>query len=168
MKVLVVLCAFTVVAFGQSKNDVKLPETLRAPADQKLLLSARGVGDQIYTCQNGNGSYSWVLKAPDAQLLSEDHQVVGHHFAGPTWEWKDKSAIVGKVEAKSASPDPGSVSWLRLSVLVHQGDGAMTQVSTVQRLNTKGGAAPASGCDAAHSGTELRVPYQADYLFFGK
>lgn len=166
MKAIVVLCALS--AFGQSKNEMKLPEALRAPADQKLLLSAHGVGDQIYTCQNSSGASNWVLKAPDAQLLSADHQVVGRHFAGPTWEWKDKSAIVGKVEAKQPSPNPGSVPWLRLSVLVHQGDGAMTQVATVQRLNTKGGAAPASGCDAAHSGAELRVPYEADYLFFGK
>jgi hypothetical protein len=168
MKVLLVLCLFTWCGFGQTSKDTKAPESLRVPADQKLLLRAQGVGDQIYTCQNGSGTYNWVLKAPDARLLSADHQVVGRHFAGPTWEWKDKSAIVGKVEAKVPSTTTGSVPWLLLSVVVHQGEGAMSGVSTVQRLNTKGGAAPASGCDEAHRDAEIHVAYQADYLFFGK
>jgi hypothetical protein len=39
-------------------------------------------------------------------------------------------------------------------------------VTSIQRLNTKGGKAPASGCDAAHTDQELRVPYSADYAFF--
>jgi hypothetical protein len=40
------------------------------------------------------------------------------------------------------------------------------KVSSVQRINTKGGKAPASGCDAARAGQEVRVPYSADYRFF--
>ena len=31
---------------------------------------------------------------------------------------------------------------------------------------TKGGKAPATGCDAGHAGQEVRVPYSADYLFY--
>ena len=44
--------------------------------------------------------------------------------------------------------------------------GVLTQVTSIQRINTKGGKAPASGCDAGHAGQEVRVPYSADYLFF--
>jgi len=39
-------------------------------------------------------------------------------------------------------------------------------VTSVLRINTKGGKAPASGCDRNHAGQDLRVPYSADYVFF--
>jgi hypothetical protein len=48
----------------------------------------------------------------------------------------------------------------------HEGTGVMAQVTFIQRINTKGGKAPASGCDAGHAGQEVRVPYSADYRFF--
>jgi hypothetical protein len=46
------------------------------------------------------------------------------------------------------------------------GSRVMAQVISIQRINTKGGKAPASGCDARHAGQEVRVPYSADYRFF--
>jgi hypothetical protein len=42
----------------------------------------------------------------------------------------------------------------------------MAQVTSIQRINTKGGKAPASGCDTTHAGQDLRVAYSADYVFF--
>jgi hypothetical protein len=42
----------------------------------------------------------------------------------------------------------------------------LSRATTIQRLNTKGGKAPASGCDASHVGQEVRVPYSADYLVY--
>jgi len=44
--------------------------------------------------------------------------------------------------------------------------GVLTPVITIQRLNTKGGNAPVTGCDAQHSGTEVRAAYTADYIFY--
>jgi hypothetical protein len=45
----------------------------------------------------------------------------------------------------------------------------MTQVTFIQRLNTKGGAAPADGCAVAGDvGKQALVPYTADYFFFRK
>jgi hypothetical protein len=55
---------------------------------------------------------------------------------------------------------------LLVNVVGHDGSGMLSSVTTVQRLNTKGGKAPASGCDAAHNGDEVRVSYSADYLFY--
>ena len=37
----------------------------------------------------------------------------------------------------------------------------------IQRLDTAGGVAPSTGCDAAHEGTEARVDYSANYDFYG-
>ena len=42
----------------------------------------------------------------------------------------------------------------------------MTKVTSIQRLSTTGGKAPASGCDAAHIGAEVEIPYTADYFFY--
>jgi hypothetical protein len=106
------------------------------------------------------------LKAPEAQLLDESGQVIGHHFAGPSWQSTDESKVTGKVAARADSPDPESIPWLLLTAADHSGNGLMSQVTHIQRLNTKGGKAPATGCDASHLGAETRVPYTADYFFY--
>ena len=54
----------------------------------------------------------------------------------------------------------------RVTVVSRSGAGVLAGVTSIQRLNTQGGKAPASGCDAAHVGRELRVRYSADYVFF--
>jgi hypothetical protein len=37
----------------------------------------------------------------------------------------------------------------------------------VRRAETKGGVAPATGCDAAHRDEQVRMRYSALYQFFG-
>jgi hypothetical protein len=46
------------------------------------------------------------------------------------------------------------------------GRGIFGRTVSVQRLNTSGGKAPASGCDQTQIGKEARVPYSADYYFY--
>ena len=43
----------------------------------------------------------------------------------------------------------------------------MTGVSYIQRLNTKGGVAPSTPCDATTKGRRQQVAYEADYVFYG-
>ena len=133
------------------------------PAGERQILRVHGIGDQIYLCGG-----SWTLKAPDAKLVSSENKMVGRHFAGPTWEWSDKSAVTGKVTATEPSPAADSIPWLLLTVVRHEGNGFFSRVTSIQRIKTKGGKAPASGCDAAHSGMERRVAYEADYVFYAK
>jgi len=143
-----------------------VPQQLQPPANEQLLLQVHAKGDQIYACKEGSaGQFAWTLKAPEAQLFDKDGKAFGKHFAGPSWQASDGSSIVGKAAA-NASPDPDSIPWLLVNVVSHSGEGALSKVSSIQRLNTKGGKAPATGCDAAHAGLEQRVPYSADYLFF--
>jgi hypothetical protein len=153
--------------YAQQISQSTLPEPLREPDAGKLIFQAHGVGDQIYTCKAVDGKYAWTLKAPDARLLGSDGKVLGRHFAGPTWEAADGSRVLGKAVATAPSPDSHSVPWLRIDVIQHQGNGRMSQVVSVQRLNTRGGQAPRSGCDNSHAGAESRIPYQADYYFYG-
>ena len=74
-----------------------VPAKLIPPNEAKLVLQAFAQGDQIYTCKEQNGQYSWALKGPEAQFLDQDYKPLGRHFAGPSWELNDKSAVTGKI-----------------------------------------------------------------------
>jgi hypothetical protein len=152
--------------FAGAAGAQQVPETLRAPADEHLVMQVHATGDQIYSCKVDEPQPGWTLKAPEAQLFDKNGKVFGKHFAGPSWEASDGSRVVGKAAANVPSPDADSIPWLLVKVVSHAGEGVLTQVTSIQRINTKGGKAPASGCDAGHAGQEVRVAYSADYLFF--
>ncbi len=154
----------TLLVAQQSAQQV--PPQLQPPAGEQLLLQVHARGDQIYTCKGDAAQFAWTLKAPDAQLFDKDGKPFGRHFAGPSWEAADGSRVTGKAVANVPSPEADSIPWLLVNIVSHDGNGVLSRASSIQRLNTKGGKAPASGCDAAHANQELRVPYSADYLFY--
>jgi hypothetical protein len=143
-----------------------VPEKLQPPAGEQLLLQVHAKGDQVYTCKSDGGQFAWTLKAPDARLFDKEGKLFGKHFAGPSWEANDGSRVTGKAVANSPSPDGDSIPWLLVTVVSHDGSGVLSRVTSIQRVNTKGGKAPATGCDASHVGSEIRVAYSADYRFF--
>jgi hypothetical protein len=104
------------------------------------------------------------LKAPDATLLDQDGKAIGKHFAGPTWRLNDGSEVQGKL--LETRQQPGTIPWLILSARSTGSEGRLSQVDVVRRTETRGGLAPSTGCDAAHSGAEARIPYSATYSFF--
>jgi hypothetical protein len=152
--------------FSLSAIAQQAPKELQPPANEQLLLQVHAKGDQIYTCKADGAQFAWTLKAPEAQLLDENGQPFGKHFAGPSWEASDGSRITGKAVANAPSPNADSIQWLLVTVASRSGDGVLAHVTSIQRINTKGGKAPASGCDAAHDGQEYRASYSADYVFF--
>ena len=130
-------------------------------------LAARGV--QIYVCEakpDDATSFVWTFKAPEAELFNWRGELVGSHFAGPTWRGHDGSAVVGAVLERADSPQAGAIPWLLLEAKEHEGSGAYSTITHIQRLDTIGGVAPAEGCDAAHAGEEVREPYEATYAFY--
>jgi hypothetical protein len=149
-----------------STGAQEVPQQLQPPANEKLLFKVHANGDQVYTCKGESAQFTWTLKAPDAQLFDKDGKPFGKHFAGPSWEANDGSRVTGKAVANAPSPDPESIPWLLVNIVSHDGNGVLSNATTIQRLNTKGGKAPASGCDASHAGQEVRVSYSADYLFY--
>lgn len=144
----------------------QVPQQLQPPANEQLVVQVAGKGDQIYTCMADGPKFNWTLKAPEAQLFTKNGKAFGKHFAGPAWESRDGSRVTGKAAANVPSPDPNSIPWLLISAVSHDGQGQLSRVTTIQRLDTKGGKAPASGCDAAHVGKEVRVQYSANYFFY--
>ena len=94
-----------------------------------------------------------------------DGKSVGRHFAGPSWEHVDGSAVVGKAVANAPGQTAADIPWLKLEVTSHRGSGMLSGITTVQRLNTRGGV-HAGGCD--NSGALYSAPYSADYVFLKK
>jgi hypothetical protein len=137
-----------------------------AYSDSHSAMRYDGKGAQIYVCSAINGKFAWTLKAPDAKLTGEKAQGTIKHFAGPTWQAPDGSSVVGDAVATSPSPRPGAIPWLVLRAKSHSGAGLLSNVAYVVRTDTRGGVAPSSGCNQAHSASERRVPYSATYLFF--
>jgi hypothetical protein len=163
---LAALLTAAIIILSSSAPAQQIPQQLQPSANEQLLFQVHAKGDQVYTCKEDVTAYAWTLKAPDAQLFDKDGKPFGKHFAGPSWEAKDGSRVTGKAVANAPSPDPDSIAWLLVNIVSHEGSGVLSGATTIQRLNTKGGKAPATGCDASRAGQELRVPYSADYLFY--
>ena len=103
-------------------------------------------------------------------------------FGSATWQSSlDSSKVWAQVLHGNAIPagsDPscpnsGSIACLLLQSIGSEkgptGGKVMTNVTFVQRLNTKGGSAPTDGCDtSADVGKQTLQPYTADYYFFRK
>jgi hypothetical protein len=136
-----------------------------APAKPPAI-EAFGKGVQIYTCKAAAATYAWTLKAPEATLSDAKGNVIGKHFAGPSWQANDGSTVVGEALNASPSPDAGAIPWIVLHAKSQTGNGVMSKVAYVVRTRTEGGVAPATGCDAGHVNAEVRVPYSAVYIFF--
>jgi hypothetical protein len=156
------------------------PPALAPPAGATVKLHAHAVGAQIYTCtasgapsadggadvDAGATTYAWVFKAPEAKLYDSTGTQVGTHGAGPSWTWRDGSVVVGAKVAELNAPAADAISWLLLRATSTSGAGVLSDVTYVQRLNTAGGRAPATGCDATTVGTDTPSGYSADYYFY--
>ena len=150
-----------------SECPASTPPALAPAADQDLAFALDAQGVQRYQCVQSTTGFTWTFVAPDADLFSlHGHQLVVHHFAGPTWLYKDSSSVLGAKTA-GAIVDPNAIPWLLLNVTSHGGaEGRLSDITSIQRLQTTGGNAPATGCDADHVGAESDVLYAARYFFY--
>jgi hypothetical protein len=146
-----------------------VPDALKVPLGHVLKFAAHADGFQVYQCGQDKADpklYAWTLTGPQADLFDTQGNKLGTHYAGPTWESKDGSKIVGQVKASDPSPDPASIAWLLLEAKSTAGVGAMNSITHVQRLQTHGGKAPTAGCKAETAGTSVNAPYSAMYYFY--
>ena len=152
------LSLFAVSAIAQD-----IPTKLVPPQEGPLVGKYAAKGFQIYVCTVKEGGSEWAFKAPEAELVDAQGRPFAKHYAGPTWEAPDGSKIVGKILASEPSPQTGAIPWLLLSA-ESSGSGVLGGARFVQRVNTSGGVGPTGACPTA--GTERRVDYTADYIFY--
>jgi hypothetical protein len=170
MKLLEIALAIGTViqATGQENSRPDVPDKIKAPAGEQVVLKAHASGSQIYVCQQGaDGKFAWTLKAPEAELRDDQGKVIGHHYAGPAWKHNDGSEVTGKAAARADAPTPDAIPWLLVNVVSRSGNGVLAAVTTIQRINTKGGQPPpAAECVVAKQNAEVKSPYTADYYFY--
>ena len=84
------------------------------------------------------------------------------------WAQKQKFITAG---TDASCPNSGAIDCLLLQVIGSDegptGGRSLTKTTFIQRLNTSGGSAPATGCALSGDvGHQALVPYSADYYFF--
>lgn len=154
----------TMTEDGKSAPSNALPAALATPGET-VVATYHAVGAQIYEAKVGSdGKLAWTFREPIASLFLAG-KTVGRHYAGPTWEHADGSAVVAKAVANSPGATADDVPWLKLQIIDRRGAGALAEVDTVLRINTRGGVAHGA-CDEA--GALRSVPYSTDYVFLRK
>lgn len=174
-----------------------MPNDLEVPAGNKLFLVGHAVGTQNYVCLPSGTGVSFVLFTPEATLFDDEGEQIITHFFSPNPDepntnpkvvsdnliraaWQD-SRDTSTVWAKLAKPEHSStdsdfvahnsIAWLKLTTAGVEdgptGGDRLSNTSFIQRLNTRGGLAPSTGCASlADVGTTAFVPYRADYFFY--
>jgi hypothetical protein len=141
-------------------STLPVPDKLNPGAQEKLALVVPAKGVQIYECRDAK----WAFVAPEAELFDQTGKRIGRHYAGPHWEAVHGSKVIGAVKERADAPSPGAIPWLLLSARSVGGEGAFSRITSIQRVATAGGVAPAGNC--SQPGSQARVAYSADYYFF--
>jgi hypothetical protein len=160
------LFAFAALALSQDlalPQSQDIPPALAVQQGAMLLGKYAATGVQMYVCRAKGAANEWAFKAPEALLVDAEGRPFAKHYAGPGGEAPDGSKAVGKVLANEPAPRADAIPWLLLSA-ESSGSGALAGVRFVQRVNTAGGVAPSGTCPTV--GTEQRVDYTADYIFY--
>jgi hypothetical protein len=127
--------------------NAQVPAAVDVPG-AKTIATFQGVGAQVYECKAGSdGKLAWSFREPIASLI-DNGKTVGRHYGGPTWEDVDGSKVVAKASGNAPGATASDIPWLKLEVTKHTGRGLLSKVTTIQRLNTHGGAL-SGGCEKA-------------------
>ncbi len=172
-------------AHAEKVTPPPVPADITVPAGNTAYLEGHAAGTQNYLCLPSASGFSWAFIGPQATLFDgKAGQIITHFLsanpeeagtARATWQHsRDTSSAWGQAIASSSDPAfvaPGSIPWLLLSAAgVHAGPTGgqkLTATTFIHRLNTAGGVAPATGCNAAADvGKRELVPYTADYFFY--
>ncbi len=141
-----------------------------------LIIHATAAGTQDYTCEEAqDGGFGWIFVGPEANLEDCTQALIAYHFASeagagaPEWQATADNSYVIASKLLTYTPDggQGSVPWLLLQKTSTGGTGTISKTLYVQRLHTDGGITPTTTCDGNDLDATTKVPYTADYYFYG-
>lgn len=178
-----VACALPDAAQAQTVAPPSVPASLEVPAGNEAFRLGHAFGTQNYVCLPGDsvGRVGWTLFTPEATLLGEQDEQLTTHFFSPnpveggvvraTWEDSVDTSFVWARAVASATVDPNAIAWLLLQTAGTEvgptGGTTLADTTFVQRVNTRGGLAPVTGCSLPTDvGSKRFVPYKADYFFY--
>jgi hypothetical protein len=134
-----------------------VPEQIRVPEGNRRIavMPARGV--QTYQCTAG----AWTFLQPDA-ILEHRGEATVLHSRGPVWtSVRDGSSVTAAAVANA--PVDNAIPQLLLRSTGNRGPGLLSGVTFIQRLDTRGGLAPAGACT---DGATASIQYTAAYTFW--
>ena len=150
-------------------SQAALPAAVQVPAGHRVAMETVGVGQITYECRekaNMAGQFEWVFAGPEAALQDRKGRLMGRYFGPPaTWALNDGSALTG-AQLAVAPAMAGSIPLQLVKANPATGSGALVGVTHIQRVDTRGGVAPALPCSMAEKGQREIVKYQADYIFW--
>jgi uncharacterized protein DUF3455 len=151
-------------------DQASLPPAVQVPAGHKVSIVLAGNGEMAYECRllgAGTGRYGWVLVRPDTKLLDGGGKQVGRYFGTPaTWDYWAGSRVTGTEVATAPSGDGNLPFQLVKADPATGSPGALTGTTYIQRVNIRGGAAPAEPCEWINAGQPRMMKYNADYVFY--
>jgi hypothetical protein len=151
-------------------DQSRLPVNIQVPAGHEVVLETRTAGLLNYECRANvptAGTLGWALVSPQAELLDRAGKTVANYSGPPpTWVHIDGSSVVGS-QLEIAPVIGGTNLPLQLSKGTSGPTlGVLSNVSYIQRINTKGGEDFSRACIQADIGKKMTLPYQADYIFW--
>jgi hypothetical protein len=166
-KAMILWLAAAVGAVAALAAQTQAASELQPGADERVLVVLQAAGVQVYQCLGSEATrHEWAFVGPEADLYDGSGRRVGRHYGGPTWEALDGGRVTGTVAARAQAHSPDSIPWLRLAAQPARRAGLFAGVTTIQRIDTVGGAAPKDGCGPQAVGEQVRVPYSAQYVFY--
>jgi hypothetical protein len=150
------------LALLPSSASANLPDAISATGET-LVATVHAVGAQLYECRfDSAGNLLWHFREPIATLFMNG-TIVGQHYAGPSWEMSDGATLRASVVAHARAASADDIPLLKLAVTARRGTGRFADVTTIQRINTKGGTLEGS---CPWEGALRSAPYTADYAFY--
>jgi hypothetical protein len=179
------LCALPLGAQAQTVTPPTVPPGLEVEAPNQAFLVGHAFGTQNYECQpvDSLGHVDWTLFTPRATLFSDQNEQLITHFNSPnpdeagvvraTWQDSADTSTVWARAVAAATVDRDAIPWVKLvrvgSRVGPTGGTTLSDTTFVQRVNTRGGLAPSTGCDQLPDvGKKAFMPYTADYFFYKK
>jgi hypothetical protein len=178
-----VACALPAAAQAQTITPPSVPPGLEVPEGNEAFRVGHAFGTQNYVCLpvDSIGHVAFTLFTPEATLLGEQDEQLTTHFFSPnpdeggvvraTWEDSVDTSFVWARAVAQATVDPKAITWVKLETagtdVGPTGGDTLAKTTFVQRVNTRGGLAPATGCSLPTDiGSKRFVPYKADYFFY--
>jgi hypothetical protein len=145
-----------------------LASRLLAGPDEEpvFMLSARGTN--LFQCKarvEDPNTHAWYFVAPEAILYEGTRPAGTHRAVGQFESDSDRTSVFGMLRATQHG-GADNLPWAAMRAAPTGDSGMFGGVTTIQRVNTAGGVAPAEGCTAANAGNETRVNFSADYYFY--
>ena len=146
------------------------PAVIAVPEGHMVANILRGEGVLRYACRADTGGvFFWVGPTPDVVLKDQGGAMVGHYRTGadaaPGWTHVDGSRVGATAVSSATGTGSLGLQLLKATPTVGSRRGAMTGVTFIQQLNTRGGTISGS-CNPAKLGSVEAVPYAADYYFY--